>query len=101
MAPREQLQTLLETILGTRNVYFQPPPNLQMAYPCFVYNLDFIDVKHANNKPYAMKKRYLVTYIDQSPTSTIPDKVAMLPMCSFSRAFQSANLNHQVFTLYF
>ncbi|WNN94593.1 tail terminator [Arthrobacter phage Lewando] len=101
MAPREQLQTLLESLLGSRNVYFQPPPNLQMAYPCIVYALDYMDIKHANNRPYALSKRYLVTVIDKNPLSEIPDKVAMLPSCSFSRAFTSANLNHQAFTLYF
>lgn len=101
MALRTQLQTLLESILGSRNVYFQPPPNLQMAYPCIVYNLDYRDIKHANNKPYASTKRYLVTVIDQNPDSEIPDKVAMLPSCSFNRAFSTANLNHQAFTLYF
>jgi hypothetical protein len=72
-----------------------------MAYPCIVYAIDNLNTKHANNKPYALTKRYLVTVIDQDPDSVIPDKVAMLPSCSFSRAFSSASLNHQAFTLYF
>ncbi|UQS94689.1 tail terminator [Arthrobacter phage Zeina] len=100
MASRLQLHDLLKT-MGTPNVYFQPPPSLQMVYPCIVYKVDNHDVKHADNKPYTLTKRYLVTVIDRNPDSEIPDKVAKLPMCRFSTAFQSADLNHQAFTLYF
>lgn len=101
MAPRLELQTLLETLLGTPNVYFQPPANVQMKYPCIVYSRDAADTKFAGNNPYARTKRYQVTVIDRDPDSLIPDKIAALPMCSHNRFFTADNLNHDVFTLFF
>jgi hypothetical protein len=101
MAPRQELQTLLVSILGSNNVYFQPPPNVNMVYPCIVYSRDRYDSIFANNTPYRHVKRYSVTVIDRNPDSTIPDKIASLPMCSHNRFFTANNLNHDVFTLFF
>jgi hypothetical protein len=101
MAPRLELQTILEAILGSRNVYFQPPANLQMKYPCIVYKRDFAEVQFADNHPYRNIKRYLVTVIDSDPDSPIPDKVAALPMCTFNRFYTADDLNHDVFNLFF
>lgn len=101
MGQRLQLQTLFEAIIGTRNVYFQPPANVQMNYPCIVYKRDNAITRFAGNTPYRYTKRYQVTVIDQDPDSEIPDKIAMLPMCVFNRHFAANNLNHDVFSLYF
>lgn len=101
MAPRLQLQEILKAILGSSNVYFQPPPGVQMKYPAIVYKRDRIDIQHADNKPYKNAKRYQITVIDRNPDSDIPDKVAALRTCSFDRSFTADNLNHDVFNLYF
>lgn len=96
---RASLQARLEVI--TPNVYFQPPPNLVMQYPCIVYNRDLAETEFADNFPYRRTKRYQVTIIDQDPDSPIPDKVAELPMCLFERHFTADNLHHDVYNLYF
>jgi hypothetical protein len=101
MGQRLQLQSLLEEILGSGNVYFQPPANVQMQYPCIVFHRDSADTKFAGNRPYRYTKRYQVTVIDRDPDSEIPDKVAALPACTFNRYFAAENLNHDVFNLYF
>ena len=101
MAPRLELQTLLISLLGSGNVYFQPPPTLHLNYPCIVYNREDEEVQHANDKPYNRRKRYLVTVIDQNPDSAIPDKIAELPLCIFNRFFTADNLNHEVYKLFF
>lgn len=101
MAPRLKLQELLVNILGTNNVYFQPPPTIQMSYPCIVYNRSNIKADYAQNVPYKLDKRYTMTYIDPNPDSLIPDKLAWLPKCRFDRAFTAENLNHSVFSIYF
>lgn len=101
MAPRLELQTVLEGILGSDNVYFQPPTNVQMEYPAIVYNMDFKLPEHANNKPYKMSNRYLVTVISKDPDSPIPDLVMALPECTYDRFYTVANLNHHVFKLFF
>lgn len=101
MDRRLLLQELLEELLDSENVYFQPPANVQISYPCIVYSRDNADTEFANNIPYRYTKRYEVTVIDRDPDSNIPDKIKQLPMCTFSRFFTVDNLNHDVFTLYF
>lgn len=99
MAPRLELQEVLEEF--TPNVYFQPPTNVKLIYPCIIYKRDNADTKFANDKPYNHTLRYMVTVIDQNPDSEIPSKVASLPMCLFNRFFTADNLNHDVYNLYF
>lgn len=101
MAQRLELQALLVDLLGSNNVYFQPPPSVQMSYPCVVYKRDYVSTAFADDKPYNLRKRYLVTVIDQNPDSGIPDKVAELPSCVFDRFYTADNLNHDVFRLFF
>lgn len=102
MGQRLQLQTLLKDLVGpTGFVYFQPPDGTQMKYPAIVYKRDYRETTFADNTPYQSTKRYQVTIIDRDPDSEIPDKVAALPMCTFSRHFAVDYLNHDIYDLYF
>lgn len=101
MDQRLKLQAILEGILGVKKVYFQPPSNISLEYPCIVYSRDDRWVEHGDNRAYAHKKRYSVTVIDRNPDSEIPEKIAYLPMSSFSRHFVNDNLNHDIYNLYF
>lgn len=101
MAQRLDLQAILVGILGSGNVYFQPPNGLKMQYPCIVYKRDDSLTEFAANKPYKYRKQYLVTVIDRDPDSLIPDKVAALPLCVFDRFYTADNLNHDVYKLFF
>lgn len=101
MAQRLDLQDLLVEILDSDHVYFQPPPSVQMEYPCIVYNRELIVPKWAENKPYFLGNRYQVTVIDRNPDSEIPDKIAALPLCVHDRFFIADNLNHNVFKMFF
>ena len=101
MGGRTELQTLLETLLGSENVYFQPPSSVEMNYPCIVYRRDDSSEKRANDKLYLHKQRYQVTVIDRNPDSLIPNKVLSLPLCAFDRYYTADNLNHDVYNLYY
>lgn len=98
---RIQLQSLLEELLGSSEVHFQPPANIAMAYPAILYNLDDEWKLYADNATFKSTKRYLVTVVTDDPDSDIPDKVSALPMCSFDRFYPAENLNHYVYNLYF
>lgn len=99
MGQRLDLHSILETITG--NVYFQPPTNVTLQYPCIIYHRDYAKTEFADNAPYRNTKRYMVTIIDRDPDSSLPGEVAKLPMTQFNRFFTADNLNHDVFTLYF
>lgn len=97
--PRVDLQALLQTI--TDHVYFQPPENIKMEYPCIVYQRDTARSAFADNNLYRYTKKYTVTVIDRNPDSEIPDQIVRLPMCTHERWFAADDLNHDVFSLYF
>jgi hypothetical protein len=99
MGSRLELHTLLETLAP--NVYFQPPNGLVMEYPCISYTRDNMDTDFADNAPYRLCTRYLVTVIDRNPDGTITTAVSKLPMCLYNRGFATSGLNHDVFNLYF
>lgn len=99
MANRVDLQTVFENLLGSRNVYFQPPESIEMHYPAIVYSRSDIKNKFADDSIYMQSHVYMVTVIDKDPDSEIVEKVSELPACKFNRHFTSDNLNHDVFTL--
>lgn len=101
MASRLQLQTELEELLGSRNVYYQPPASVRMEYPAIVYSRSNIENLHADDNVYMQKHFYEVIVIDEDPDSEIVENVSKLPACRFDRHYTADNLNHDAFTLYY
>ena len=100
MASRMDLQNLLKTFVP--NVYYQPPESLKLKFPCIVYNLDKIDPEYADNTTYMKSRSYQLILIHSDPDNSIVDSLADLPRCRMSRSpYQSNNLYHFVFSLYF
>lgn len=100
MATQESLQSKLEEILGSRNVYYQPPESLKINYPAIIYNREKIDIKRANNKNYIKNNRYALIHIDKKPDSPVIDSLLELPYCSHDRHYKSDNMNCDALTLY-
>ena len=98
---RLMLQQELETLLGSSNVYFQPPSSIRMSYPAIVYELSNIDNRYADNVVYKQSTAYQVTVIDANPDSEIPGRISRFPTSRFVRTYRADNLNHWVFTLYY
>ena len=101
MANRLDLQTKLEEILGSRNVYFDPPESVKMQYDAIRYSRSRIQNTFANNSVYKQDDRYEVIAIYRNPDSDLPRRILTLPMCSHDRHYIADNLHHDVFTLYF
>lgn len=102
------LQSLFEDLLGgdtdpSKKVmtYFQPGENTTLEYPCIIYEPDGADVKHADNLPYFLTKKYKVTLITRNADEPLTDLVALLPMTTYDRWFAADQLHHHVFTTYF
>lgn len=95
------LQTKLESILGSKNVYFQPPDNKRLQYPCIVYALEGVPSKYADNKQYTNTYSYSLTLIDYNPDTEFVDKLMSLTYIKFNRHFSTQGLNHYVFTLHY
>jgi hypothetical protein len=101
MPSRLELQTLLENVLGSRNVYYQPPESVKMRYPAIVYSRSSIDNVHANDSVYKQNYAYEIVVIYDDPDSDLPAKMSKLPMCRFDRGYVADNLYHDSFTMYY
>jgi len=99
MMRRLELHEIFREILGSDNVYFQPPESIKLKYPAIIYSRENIENTAADNKTYKQSHFYTVTVIDYDPDSEIVHKVSRLPMCIYDRHFASDNLNHDVFTI--
>lgn len=99
--PRIELQQKLEELLGSRNVYFQPPESVKLKYPCIIYERSDMRVDSADNIDYRNYNRYTITVIDKDPDSPIPARVRELKYCSFDNHSTVDNLNHDYFNLFY
>jgi hypothetical protein len=102
MASRLTLHKELCTLLGSNNVYFQPPESIKLRFPCIIYTLDKGDARFADNRVYSYTHQYTITYIDSNPDHDMIDKMfTSFSMCVHDRRFISNNLYHDVFSLYY
>lgn len=101
MGTRTELQYTLETLLGSRQVYYQPPETVKMEYPAIVYQKESINTRHADDGKYSNMKRYTITVISKKPDELVLDMLLALQYCSYDRHYVIDNLHHDVFTLYF
>lgn len=97
---RIDLHNELKSILGSSNVYYQPPESVKMQYPAIVYSMDDIDNTHANNGVYKQDRAYQVIVIDKKPEHPAVNKLSVYPYCSYDREYKTENLHHTVFSLY-
>ena len=99
---RIDLQNELELLLGSGNVYFQPPESGKMKYPCIVYSLNDIDLTKASNKNYKVDKSYSVTLIHKNPDNELKDQILnAFDYIIFDRHYEVDNLHHYNYTLYY
>ena len=101
MGSRLELQNELEKLLGSKNVYFQPPASISMKYPAIRYSLSDVENWHADDIPFKQAKAYEVILIDRDQDNEYVDKLSQFRYCSFDRYYPADNLNHYVFTLYY
>ena len=100
MVSRLDLQKTLERVLGSRNVYFQPPESIKLSYPCIIYEEQRGQTFRADDRLYNYRKAYSLIFIDKNPDSKIPDKIRELPLCDTGSPYKTDNLNHWAFTIY-
>lgn len=102
MARRRQLNEKFCQILGTRNVYFQPPPSVKIKYPCIIYKIASRNDLKADDIRYRGMTRYEVTFITRDADSETPEELmGLFSYISHDRNYPAENLYHDVFTLYY
>ena len=101
MARRLDLHEILCGMLNSRSCYFQPPSSVRMQYPAIRYSIKDVEKRSADDIAYRKLPCYELILIDKNPDSEFIEKLLDLPYCSYDRHYESDNLNHDVFTLYF
>lgn len=105
MASSEQtrrlaIQAKLEAVLGSQNVYFNAPTNINMVYPCIIYEYDREETTYASNAPYISRGVYTLTYITRASDQNIFDSLKKaFRFISLDRTFKTNNLYHFTFRL--
>ena len=99
---RLALHSKLVEILGSPNVYFQPPPTMALQFPCIIYRRDAKEEVYADNKLYNGKFRYRVTIVEKDPDSKTPTKLAEeLELTKYNTSYVSDGLYHEVYSVYY
>lgn len=100
MADRLQLHTELLKFMS--NVYFQPPSNLQMVYPCIVYNKTGKNRHFGNDVIYLSQQGYQLTVVEKNPDSKVADNIENhFQHCAINQYFVKDNLHHTTLSLYY
>lgn len=101
MADRLELHSLLQELLGSSNVYYQPPESIKMEYDAIRYSKKDIMSIHADDSKYMMRDCYELIVIARLPDHPVTKRLLALPYCSYDRHYVADNLNHDVFTIYY
>lgn len=98
---RLDFHNLLESVLGSKNLYFQPPLNMKMQYPCIRYTYSKDETAQADNNNYIRHREYQVVYISRSLDLDMVDKLLELPMSSVARTWTADGLHHIALDIYY
>lgn len=98
---RSALHEKLCTILGSRNVYHDPPSNIHMNYPCIVYKRSSASPRKADNIRYIVWYPYEVQIISKDPDFELFDTfLNYFDYGTEGLPVVSDNLHHSNFTIY-
>lgn len=102
MAERLKLHQELCELLGSKNVYFDPPENIKLKYPCFIYSKESPVTRSANNKMYFYMDSYNLIYIDANPDNDMTERVfSRFSYVRSGSSYVSDNLHHYTFDIYY
>lgn len=69
MESRHQLHDQLKEICP--NVYFQPPENYKLTYPCIIYTKSGLNEVYGDNIVYLRQQIYGIMVIDKNPDTKL------------------------------
>lgn len=100
MRTRMDLHNKFKELLGSEQVYYQPPESLKMQYPAIRYSKADITNIYANNIKYHSHDVFDVVIISKIPDHPVIKKILELPYTEFDHHYVSDNLNHDIIRIY-
>lgn len=103
MRTYEELGDELRTLIGDGyDIKYQPKSATKLTYPCILYELSKVDVRHAEDKPYLMTKRYRITHIYKSiDNELIEEFLNAFDYVSYDNRQIVDGLYHDYYTIYY
>ncbi len=104
VAIRLYLHSLLETAFPGLALYYRPPGNLKLTYPCVVYEPKATEPSYSNNATYVVGTRFQVTILSDLPGYGNSRNIFDLPnqggvVISGNQSYVTSNIVHDVFTV--
>lgn len=100
---RLSLHTLLTDTFPDVTIYYRPPGNVLLQYPCVVYEPKAFLPSYANAAAYVVGNRYQVTFISVLPGVSNSQLMFVLHghglVVESNTAFENDDLAHEVFTV--
>lgn len=88
-------------ILGSTNVYYDPPESIKLKYPCIIYHQTSGDHAYSGNKTYLYTPSYEITTISKDADDNFVERmVSEFEMIRHGSRYTAENLYHDTFTLY-
>lgn len=101
MKSRLELHKKLCTILGSSNVYYDPPESIKLKYPCIIYHQSSGDHVYSGNKTYLFTKSYELTTISKKADDDLVNRIiSEFEMIRHGSVYTADTLFHNTFTLY-
>lgn len=101
MGSRLELHEILVNLLGSNNVYYQPPESVKMSYTAIRYTKEKISKVTANDGTYRKLQLYQLIVISKRPDDPVIEKILELPYSTHNRHYVAENLHHDILSLYF
>ena len=101
MDHRQKISSVLHKLLGSDEVYFQPPENKKISYPCIIYTFEGLYTVPADNVKYMARPRYNVMHIYRNPDEHLRGEfLSSFLLVQHDRLYKEDNLYHEVYTVY-
>lgn len=99
---RRELNDKLIAILGTENVYYNPPESVKMKYDAIVYSPAKASTVKADNRRYFKMKQYDGLIISRNPElELVEDFDTYFEFCDMGKPYTADNLWHWPFTIFY
>ena len=102
-ATRLFLHGLLQSAFPNTSIYYRPPGNILLEYPCIIYEKKAHEPAFANSYPYAIGVRYQVTLLSKLPGNSNTQVIFGLAnqgvIVIDSDSYESDDVVHDVFTI--
>lgn len=103
----EQKRLVLHTLLANNfpdvTIYYRPPGNILLTYPCIVYERKEFEPSFANTAAYVVGARYQVMFVSELPGYSTVELMFTLNgqglVITSNDSYENDDLVHDVFTV--